>query len=107
MVHYGFLGAAAAAPRLRVADCGYNAERILDVMARAEKERVSLLALPELVLTGYTCADLFQQRTLLDGALAALEHVERKSRALFSGLAVLGFPLLVVISTTPWPARAP
>src|SRR5256885_343662 len=35
-MNHGFIRIAAASPRLRVADCVYNAERILALMARAE-----------------------------------------------------------------------
>ena len=61
MLHHGFLRVAAASPVLRVADCAFNAERILGLMERAEAEGVAVLVFPELSLTGYTCADLFQQ----------------------------------------------
>ena len=37
MSHHGFLRVAAASPRLRVADCPFNAERIVALMARAEE----------------------------------------------------------------------
>ena len=75
MLHHGFLRVAAASPVLRVADCAFNAERILALMRRAEAEGVAVLVFPELSLTGYTCADLFQQPTLQRGALDALEHL--------------------------------
>ena len=61
MSQHGFLRVAAAVPMLRVADCAYNAQRILALLARAESEQVDLVVFPELALTGYTCADLFQQ----------------------------------------------
>jgi NAD+ synthase (glutamine-hydrolysing) len=95
MLHFGFARMMAAAPRLRVADCAYNAERIVDILARAERDSVALVVFPELAVTGYTCADLFQQSTLQRGALAALDQILRKSRALYSGAAVLGIPLAV------------
>src|SRR5205814_8547009 len=50
---------------------------------------------PELSLTGYTCADLFQQTTLQRGALSALADLSRESARVFSGLAVVGLPLVV------------
>jgi len=95
MTHHGFLRVAAAAPVLRVGDCEFNADRILGLMARAEAERVDLLVFPELALTGYTCADLFQQLTLQQGALAALATVVDQARAAFSGLAIVGLPIAV------------
>src|SRR5437867_6519838 len=85
MTHHGFLRVAAASPVLRVADCDFNAERIVALMARAEAERVAVLVFPELSITGYTCADLFQQVALQRGALDALVHVVKESAATFRG----------------------
>jgi NAD+ synthase (glutamine-hydrolysing) len=95
MSFHGFLRVAAATPMLRVADCAWNSEHILGLMARAEAERVSVLVFPELSLTGYTCADLFQQTSLQRGALDALLRVAREGQDGFSGLAVVGLPLAV------------
>jgi len=95
MPFHGFLRVAAAAPVLRVADCDFNAGRVLALMEAAEREGVSVLVFPELCLTGYTCADLFQQAALQRGALAALARLARESAAAFSGLAAVGLPLAV------------
>src|SRR5262249_4238339 len=95
MSHHGFFRVGAAVPALRVGDSAFNADRVLGLMARAENERVDLLVFPEMALTGYTCADLFQQLTLQQGALAALETVVQQSRSVFSGLAVVGLPIAV------------
>src|SRR5437016_13818315 len=95
MNFHGFVRVAAAVPSLRVGDAAFNAERILALMARAEKEGVAVLVFPELSLTGYTCADLFQQLTLQRGAVEALLHVARAGKAVFSGLAIVGLPLAV------------
>ncbi len=93
MIH-GFLRVAAAMPGLRVADCSHNAERLLELMAQAEKEGVNLLVFPELALTGYTCGDLFHQPVLQQAARQALLRLVDQSEAVFSGLAVLGLPLV-------------
>lgn len=95
MAYHGFVRVAAAVPSLRVADCPFNAGRILELLKRAETEAVSVVVFPELCLTGYTCADLFHQPTLQRGALEALADVLARGRRLFSGLAVLGLPLVV------------
>lgn len=71
----GFIKIAAVSPEMRVADCVYNAEKIAEAMSHAAKDGVHLLVLPELCLTGYTCGDLFLQRTLTDGAEAALAKI--------------------------------
>jgi NAD+ synthase (glutamine-hydrolysing) len=93
MLHHGFLRVAAASPVLRVADCAFNAERILGLMRQAETDGVAVLVFPELSLTGYTCADLFQHSTLQRGALDALEYILRAGTDLFSGIAFVGLPL--------------
>jgi NAD+ synthase (glutamine-hydrolysing) len=95
MIHHGFLRVAAAVPTLRVADCEYNAERILALMARAESEDVGVLVFPELALTGYTCADLFHQPALQKAAVASLAKLVWHGAGVFSGLAVIGLPLAV------------
>jgi NAD+ synthase (glutamine-hydrolysing) len=95
MLPHGFLRVAAASPVLRVADCAFNAERILALMRQAEADGVAILVFPELSLTGYTCADLFQHSTLQRGALDALEHILRAGADLFSGIAFVGLPLAV------------
>lgn len=71
----GFLRVAAATPRIRVADVAANTEAVLACVKRAAARGVRALALPELCLTGYTCADLFFDRTLLRACEHALEQV--------------------------------
>ena len=41
-----------------------NGERVAELLACAEKEEADVLLLPELALTGYTCGDLFLQKSL-------------------------------------------
>src|SRR5579871_1880692 len=95
MNHHGFLRVAAATPMLRVADCTYNAGQIINLMQRAQAEGVAVVVYPELSISGYTCADLFQQTTLQRGALAALGQITDASRTLYAGLAVVGLPVAV------------
>ena len=97
----GFIKVAAAAPVIRVCDCDYNADRVIETMEKAEKLGVKVLAFPALTLTGATCRDLFRHRVLLDGAKAALEKVRAasagKDMLLFVGLPYqLGTRLLSV-----------
>ncbi|MDR1787503.1 MAG: NAD(+) synthase [Treponema sp.] len=91
---YGFFRAAGASLPLRVADPAFNAEAIVDAMREAEERGARLLALPELCVTGYTCADLFHQEVLLRGALDALGTVLAQTRTL-SLAAVIGLPLAI------------
>lgn len=90
----GFLKAAALSPALRVADCGYNAAQIVDAMRQCSQRGVKLAVFPELCLTGYTCGDLFLQRTLQQGALDALDQVLSASIGL-DLVTLVGLPLLL------------
>jgi NAD+ synthase (glutamine-hydrolysing) len=95
MIHHGFVRVAAATPALRVADCAFNVERIADLLRQAEAEGVAIVVFPELCLTGYTCADLFQHETLLESALTGLAKLIEVSAREFAGLVAVGLPLLV------------
>ena len=90
----GFVKVAAGTPKIRVADCRYNAEQIFTLMREAAAQGVRVLCLPELCLTGYTCGALLLQPTLLAGAQDALQALLEESRAL-SLTTVAGLPLAV------------
>ena len=88
----GFIKVAAGTPKIRVADCRYNAEQIFTMMREADKQGVKALCLPELCLTGYTCGDLFLQDTLLCGAEEGLQTILEATRNL-DMVTVLGLPV--------------
>ena len=88
----GFIKVAAGTPKIRVADCGYNAEQIIALMKEAAARGVKVLALPELCVTGYTCGDLFLQDALLDGAERALERILEETKEL-DMLTAVGLPV--------------
>ena len=91
---HGFISVACGAPKLRLADCHYNAEQTFNMMRAAEAAGVKVLVLPELGLTGYTCGDLFYQDTLLRGAEQALATVLEATRNLEVVTAV-GLPVRI------------
>ena len=90
----GFVSVACGTPKLRLADCNYNAEQTFTMMRKAEKAGAKVLVLPELGLTGYSCGDLFYQDTLLRSAEEALSTVLTATRNLEVVTAV-GLPLRV------------
>lgn len=92
---HGFIRVAAASPDLRLADCPFNADRTLALMARAEGQGVNLIVFPECGLTGYTCHDLFHHQTLLKAAEDALARVAERGAKIYRGVAVVGLPLMV------------
>ena len=90
----GFLKAAALSPALRVADCAYNVQQITEALRSATARGVKLAVFPEFCLTGYTCGDLFLQRTLQTGALDALNALLTETQEL-DVVALVGLPVMV------------
>lgn len=88
----GFVRVAAATPKIRVADCAYNAEQIISLIKRVDTENIRLVCMPELCITGYTCGDLFLQGELLESAKNALFKIVAEC-AKFNVLAAVGLPL--------------
>lgn len=88
----GFIKAAAATPRVTVADCRANGREILRLIHEMEKEHAKLMVFPELCITGYTCGDLFLQRRLLDSAWETLLTIAEATTEV-DALIFLGLPL--------------
>lgn len=89
-----FIRVAACVPEVSVGNVGQNVKVILGQAREAEKKAPQLTVFPELSLTGYTCADLFFQSTLLEDAKAGLREIVGASAELSAVLAV-GLPLEV------------
>lgn len=86
----GFIKVAAATPEIQVADCEYNRLAVETMIAEACKQHTKVIVFPELVLTGYTCSDLFLQERLLNKAkeqlLLLAEFSRGKDILIFVGL---------------------
>ena len=80
MKNYGFIRTAAAVPAVRVADVTYNVAEICRLAGEAFEKEVSLVAFPELSLTGYSCGDLFGQSLLIKGAEDGVKKIVEYSR---------------------------
>ncbi len=68
----GYIRVGTAVPTMQIANPQANVLEIIQLLELAAKDQVKVLVFPELCLTGYTCADLFHQRLLLDQAQEAL-----------------------------------
>ncbi len=88
----GFVKVAAASPVIKVADCDYNARRVIETIRRADEQGVKILVFPELTLTGVSCMDLFKHRVILEGARAALDTVVEATKGV-DMLVFVGLPL--------------
>lgn len=90
----GFVKAAAAVPRLKVADCFFNSQQIAGLIHKAADQHVQFICFPELSITGYSCMDLFSQQTLLNNAEKALTELVKSTSAL-PILSIVGMPLRI------------
>lgn len=80
MNDYGFIRTATAVPVVRVADTIANAASICSLVSEAAENEVSLVAFPELSLTGCSCGNLFYQSILLRGAEEGVKKIVDFSR---------------------------
>ena len=78
----GFIKVRAASPRVTVGGVQKNLENALAEIELAKKDKVRILTFPELYLSGYTCGDLFLQKTLTDACMQALETICEKTENL-------------------------
>ena len=89
----GFVKVAAATPKIKVGDCGYNGAQICKIIDEVYDNGAQLVVFPELCITGYTCSDLFWQKSMLDMAKTHLqfiaEHCEDKEI-----VAIVGLPMI-------------
>ncbi|MCG8339915.1 MAG: NAD(+) synthase [Cytophagales bacterium] len=71
-------------------DWANNMQNILHAIEEAQKNKVDLLCLPELCITGYGCEDLFLHDWVTEKALYYLEKIVAKSNniTLFVGLPI-------------------
>jgi len=89
----GFLACGILSPTIKVADPTFNTVSIKNAMDKGFSENLALLVLPELVVTGYTCADLFFQSTLQVGAKAVIVDLLSYSKG-HDMVVVVGAPLI-------------
>lgn len=90
----GFLRVAAASVDVKVADPVFNKESIMKTVKKAQERRVKVLVLPELVMSAYTCGDLFWQKPLLEENRKQLGELLCET-ADISMVIVAGAPLVV------------
>lgn len=90
---YDFVRVATLTPKARPADPAGNAEHIIAKIDEAYSKGVNLAVLPELCITAYSCGDLFFQKSLLDGALEALQKICEHTASAPGMAVVAGLPL--------------
>ena len=89
---YDILRAGCASPDLKVADCGFNSDEIIRTIIEADENDIRLMIFPELSVTGYTCSDLFLQRSLIEDARKSIEKIAKSTKDT-KVLSAVGFPM--------------
>lgn len=94
MNEYGYVRCAAASLKMEVANPRWNEQEMEHIIAEAVSNSVAILVLPECAMTGYTCADLFFQKTLLEET----EHQIAKLKKFLEGkeiIVAVGAPIQI------------
>ena len=89
---HGFLKVACATPKIKVADCTYNVNEMINIAHSANDQKVKVLVFPELCITSYTCGDMFFSNVLLEGAHNALKQYIKETSS-FDMLSIIGLPM--------------
>lgn len=93
MKNFGFLRVAAVSQDVVVGDVEQNVLNICQCIDELKQKGVQIAVFPELCITGYTCADLFEQNLLLESAKNALTGILAHTQgiAVFVGLPLRSF----------------
>ena len=93
-MNYGFVKVAAAVPRVKIADCKYNAGQLESLIAIADGKGVQIITFPDMCITAYNCGDLFGKQLLLEEAEMGLMQILNNTRQL-DIISILGMPIAV------------
>ncbi|MBQ3219971.1 MAG: NAD(+) synthase [Clostridia bacterium] len=77
---FGYAKVATFTPEIKVGDVDFNVDSIKKGIDVATEKGVSLIAFPELCLTGSTAGDLFYSKTLIESAKSALNDLANYTR---------------------------
>lgn len=90
----GYIKVAAVTPKVKVADCPYNTNLMIEEMKDADKKGVQVLVFSELTISSYTCGDLFLHQPLLRDAKKGLLDIKEASKG-SQMIVVAGVPYVV------------
>ena len=90
-----FIRIACAVPPVKVADPEKNTADVCKYLAKADEAGADVVVFPEMTLTGYTCADLFFQQSLLQKSLEGLKTIIDCSASHPAVTAVIGLPVVL------------
>lgn len=91
---FGFVKICVMSPPTAVANPAKNADSAVSAIKKAYEKGAQIIVLPELYISGYSCADLFHQSVLLNRCEEALMKILDKTRGIDSAI-VIGMPISV------------
>ena len=94
IMNFDFLSVAAGVVPVNVANPDANAKSIIKVSEELNDRGAEIIVFPELVLTGYTCGDLFHNQMLLARIDSLLRFIAMQTSSL-DAMIVLGSPYVV------------
>lgn len=86
----GFIKISLASPKLEVGNPEFNIQEMIRLLNGNSSQ---ITVFPELGITGYSCGDLFFQKSLFDDTLEAINHLLTHNP--YKGIIILGAPLEV------------
>ena len=86
----GFLKISLITPKLEVGNPKFNIEEMLNAL---NNNHSSIAIFPELGITGYSCGDLFFQKSIFDDTLKYLQYFLDNNK--FAGVTIVGAPLII------------
>lgn len=89
---YGLCKIACISPDVKVGDCAYNCQQIIQHALKAAENGVKIAVFPELCITGYSCGDLFFQSALRSAAIDSLKEISQKLSQI-DILTIVGLPI--------------
>ena len=92
MKEFGFVKVGSIVNKMFLGDPKSNADEIIRMIKEAAKREVSIVSLPQLALTGYTCGDLFYQDKLIGGVMEALKYILNETSKL-NIISIIGMPI--------------
>lgn len=88
----GLVKIACISPEVRVGDCAFNADKIVNAVKVAAARDVKIALLPELSVTGYCCGDLFFQHALRQEAINGMLEIARRLEEVDT-VTIVGLPV--------------
>ena len=89
MLKNGFMKVSCVTPTLEVGNPSFNVKEIVRL---ANESKASITVFPELSITGYSCADLFYQRLLINDTYMAIDYLLKNNKN--ENLVIVGAPLI-------------